>query len=498
MKGAEARRAARNAGAIAAASILSRGLQFGWQLILVPGLGPIAFGIYGAVSSFIQVGTSVASFGIGPIYIRDIARHPEQAGKYLTSTLFIQTILSFLAYLGITAAAYLGGYEESVRLFVALAGLNLMIDTLGNMCNDLLLAREQMVKTSVVTVCHIILLITLAGIGLASGYGILGVYIGSMIAGIVRATAFWILVRREGVRLSWPLDRSIALPLLLNGAPLALSSFLSLLYQHVDKLVTNRYLGDADTGYLTVAFVIIFGVVDILSTTVLTALYPLMARSYGDGHSPMFGFIVEKLTFYTLILCLPITLVVSLFSAQIMIPLFGEKYAPTAAVLSVLMWYALVMMTGNTVQQAFLVKNQQRRLLVIRAIGLIINIALLFVFLSQVGVVGAPIASIGAESTVFVLFLFNFRAAGWDLRPLLPRFARLIALGLLTALVMLLLRGVQPVVGMVVGVAVYAAGVFLFRVLANDDWDLLYRLVAAMPGGSLIRRYWHRDTQVNW
>src|SRR5574337_917454 len=97
ISGAEARRAARNAGAIAAASMLSRGLQFGWQLILVPGLGPVAFGVYGAVSSFIQVGTSVASFGIGPIYIRDIARQPEQAGKYLTATLFMQTILAFLA-----------------------------------------------------------------------------------------------------------------------------------------------------------------------------------------------------------------------------------------------------------------------------------------------------------------------------------------------------------------------------------------------------------------
>jgi hypothetical protein len=60
------------------------------------------------------------------------------------------------------------------------------------------------------------------------------------------------------------------------------------------------------------------------------------------------------------------------------------------------------------------------------------------------------------------------------------------------------LRDVQPVVGIVVGLAVYTAGVFLIRILANDDWDLLYRLVAAMPGGNVVRRYWRRDVQVNW
>jgi O-antigen/teichoic acid export membrane protein len=495
--GAEARRAARNAGAIAAASLLSRGLQFGWQLILVPGLGPVAFGVYGAVSSFVQVGSSVASFGMGPIYIRDIARYPEQAGKYLTATLFMQTILAFLAYLGVTAAAFLGGYDESVRFFVALAGISLLIDTLGNMSNDLLLAREQMVQTSAVTIAHIVTLITLAGIALASGYGLLGVYVGTMIAGTLRAAVLWLLVRRAGVRLAWPVDRAIATSLLVNGLPLAVAAFLTLLYQHVDKLVTNRVIGDAETGYLTLAFVIIFGVVELLNTTILTALYPLMSRSYGDGRNPLFGFIVEKLVFFTLLICLPVTLLISLFSGVI-IPLFGDKYAPTVAVLSVLIWYALVMMTGNPIQQAMLVQNRQRRLLVIRFCGLVLNIALLAVLLPQFGVIGAPIASICAESAVLTLYLFNFRAVGWNARELLPRVLRLAVLGALTALVMLALRNVHPILAIAAGLALYTVGVLTIRLLAADDWDLLYRLVAAMPGGSFMRKYWRRDTRINW
>ncbi|MCX9079615.1 MAG: oligosaccharide flippase family protein, partial [Candidatus Methanoperedens sp.] len=82
--GEEARRAARNAGAIAAASILSRGLQFGWQLLLASALGPARYGIYGAVAAFIMVGSAIPNFGMGPIVVRDVARYPEKAGKYLT------------------------------------------------------------------------------------------------------------------------------------------------------------------------------------------------------------------------------------------------------------------------------------------------------------------------------------------------------------------------------------------------------------------------------
>jgi len=498
ISGAEARRAARNAGAIAAASLLSRGLQFGWQLILVPGLGPAAYGVYGAVLAFVQVGTSIPAFGMGMIVIRDVARHPDRAGKYLTATMVMQTVLALLAYIGVNAAAALGGYSLEVRAFVAIAGLNLIIDILGNMCNDLLLAREQMLTTSAVTIAHIIVLIGLAGLGLASGYGLFGVYIGTTVAGILRTTALWVLAFRAGIRPVWPLDKVLARGLFLNGAPMALSSFLGLAYQHVDKLVTNRVIGDKETGFLTVAFIIIFGVVELLNTTILTALYPLMSRAYGDGKNDLFGFMVEKLSFFTLVLCTPITLVISFFAAPLTVPLFGEDFRPAASVLSVLIWYALIMMAGNMFAQGLLVQNRQRRVLLIRASGLGVNLVLLIMLLPIMGVVGAAVASVGAEIVVLGLYLYNFRAAGWDIKRVAPRVGRLIIVGVVSALAMLFLGGVHPIIGIIGGLLVYIAGVLVLNVPAADDWDLLYRLLAALPGGGLIRKYWRREVTVNW
>lgn len=494
---ADARRAARNAGAIAAATLLGRGLQFGWQLVLVPGLGPIAFGIYGAVSAFIQVGTAISTFGVPPILIRDVARRPDQAGAYLTSALYIQTTLALLAYIGLNLIAALGGYDLSVRVFLAIAGINLLVDTLGNMCNDLLLAHEKMVATSAVTIVHIIALIGLAGLGLACGYTLFGVYLGVLAAGVIRAALLWILAWRSGIRPRWPLDWHIAWPLFANSAPWAIGAFLSLAYQQADKLLTNRLIGNAETGYLAAAFIILFGVVELLNTTLLTALYPLMSRAYGDGNSALFGFLVEKLTFFTLLLCLPLVLALSLFAAPVTVPLFGEDYRPSAAVLSVLIWYALLMMVGNGMGQAMLVQNRQRKLLVIRAVGLGVNLALLALLLPRLGVVGAPLASIAAESCVLALISRSFHTPGWDIHRLVRQMARAALAGAVAAGIMLLLRDV-PALGIVVGLTSYGAAVLLLRALRDDDWDLLYRLAAAMPGGSLIRRCWRRQVTVNW
>jgi O-antigen/teichoic acid export membrane protein len=494
---AEARRAARNAGAIAAASLLSRGLQFGWQLIFTRALGPELFGVYGTVGGFLQIGAAIVMFGLSPIVIREVARRPDQAGKYLTAMMVIQTVFGLLALIVLNSAAALGGYSEIVRVFLALAAVNLIVDLFGNVCFDLLLAREQMVMTSIVSILHIIALIALAALGLLAGYSLFGVYAGVTVAGILRAAALWWLARQDGIRPVWPFDRSLARPLLVNSAPLAFTAFLSLAYQQADKLLTNRFIGNTQTGYLVAAFIIVTGVVELLNTTVLTAVYPMMSRAIGDGKNQQFGFLVEKLALFTLVICLPITLLISLFAAPLS-AIFGPRYAPAAPVLSLLIWYALVMMTGNMLQQAMLAQNRQRRLLAIRATGLGINLILLAVLLPRLGVIGAPTASLTAESCVFALYLVTFRAAGWDVRRVLPGAFKLIVAGVLAASGMVLLREIHPLFGMLTGVVIYVVGVLLLGVLASDDWDLLYRLAAALPGGHIIRRYWQRDVTVNW
>jgi O-antigen/teichoic acid export membrane protein len=362
------------------------------------------------------------------------------------------------------------------------------------MCNDLLLAQERMLASSVVAVGHIALLIVLAALALFQGYGLPGIYAATIVAGLIRAAMLWGLVLRGGVRPVWPFDRTIALPLLLNGAPLALSAFLALAYQHVDKLMTTRLLGPAQTGYLTAAFVIIFGVVELLSTTVLIAVYPMMSRYTGDT----FGFIVEKLTFFTLLISLPIALTLSIFAREITLPLFGPNFAPTADVLRILIWYAAVAMTVNVVAQAMVVQNRQRRLLILRAGGLGFNILLNALLILRLQVIGAALASLTAEVLVLALLLPGFRAAGWDWRRLLPPVLRLLALAAAVALLMLLLGAVHPLLGMLAGLLAYGGGIVGGLVLRSDDWDLIYRLVAAMPGGALLRKYWQRDVAVNW
>ena len=70
---------------------------------------------------------------------------------------------------------------------------------------------------------------------------------------------------------------------------------------------------------------------------------------------------------------------------------------------------------------------------------------------------------------------------------------RLALVGIVVVGIVLALRAVHPLIAALVGVPVYVALVLLSGAVARDDWDLIYRLVTAMPGGALIQRHWKRE-----
>lgn len=497
LSGAEARRAARNAATLAVARIVSSGTLFLWSLILGRLLSEFDLGVYGTINSLYGIGAAITAFSLSQIVIRDVARQPQLAGKYLSATLVLQTALALFAYVTMNGAASALGYDENLRALTAVACLSLFIDMFGNMCYDQLLAQERMVTSAIIDLAQVVARIALAGLALWAGFGLLGIYAVTLLTGSLRSVLLWAMLLKTGVRPSFPINWAIARPLLINSAPLALSAFINMTYVQIDKLMTTSLLTEADTGHLTLALTFIIGVVEVLSTTVLIAIFPMMSRVYRPDHAEnaTFFFMVEKLSFFTLLIGLPLGLLFTRFSSDLIVPLFGPNWLPTADILHTLIWYAVLTMVVNVFAQAMMVQNRQRHYVAIRAGGLVFKLALNLVLLPRIGVIGAALASVLAEALVLALVA---RAAHLQWGALLPRLFRLGLAAAVTFAVMALLGTVHPLLGVAGGLITYAAAVLLVGVLAADDWDLLYRLTAAVPGGALILRYWHRDVTLNW
>jgi len=150
-------------------------------------------------------------------------------------------------------------------------------------------------------------------------------------------------------------------------------------------------------------------------------------------------------------------------------------------------------MTNNALVQGLMTQNRQRRVLLNRVCGLVVNLVSLLLLLPTFGVMGAPLASVIAESVVAALTLLTFRAHGWDRRQFLLQIGRLALWGAVVAGVMWAAGSLNPYLGIIVGVIVYAAGLMFLPILRSHDWDFLYRLLSALPLGGMVSRVWKRE-----
>jgi O-antigen/teichoic acid export membrane protein len=490
---AQARRVTRNLAALILASVLSKGVLFVWQLALGRWLGLSDYGIYNTVLGVLAVVGPLASLGMGLIVIREVARQPAQLGLYWAAALGWQTLFGGLAYVVALLGGLLAGYSPAILAYIALGGLSLLIDLFGSTANDLLLAQERMVTTALVEVGHTALRVALALAAVLAGWGLLGLYAVTLLSSLGRSLLLVGLNLRLGARPRFPVPPALRRRLLASSAPLALAAMLNLAYQHADKLLTTAILGERNTGFLGPAFLVSFGVVELLNTTVLVATYPLMSRNYADPLArASFGHLVEILGRFMAVIGAPIALAFFAYGPLLVGLVYPAEFAPSGQVLRLLILYTWVTMVVNVLAQGLLVQDQQGYTLRARARSLALNVVVSVSLLLATGDVrGAVLATLAAELLLGAQLLARFRSEGFELRRFLGRSGRLLVAAALGGALMLALES-APLLGAGLGLLAYGLAVLALRAIDPGDWDFLEGLAAHLPlaglWAALLRR----------
>ena len=105
-------------------------------------------------------------------------------------------------------------------------------------------------------------------------------------------------------------------------------------------------------------------------------------------------------------LCIAYGLFITIFSKQMLIVLYGNKYINASPVLVVLVWYSAFSYFGS-INNMHLVAGGKEKLIPIKTgIGTVLNVFLNLTFIPHFGAVGAAIASLMTQ--IFTNFIINF------------------------------------------------------------------------------------------
>jgi O-antigen/teichoic acid export membrane protein len=370
-------------------------------------------------------------------------------------------------------------------VLLSLAALSLLINALGNVCHNQLIAAERMDLPAVISVVHVASLVGLAATALWMGSGLWGLYVATLAAGVLRSGLYWLALHSAGRASIGPLDRTTLRELFQNGFPLAVMSFVTLCCLHIDKVLATALIGTQAAGYLAAAFVVSFGVMELLNTTVLVALLPVMSRFAEESKEGLYR-AIGKLSLLAMILGLPVAVLVSLLATPLCTWLFGGRFLPTADALRILIWYTCLAMVGNVFSQGLIVQNRQKQLMVLRTRGLILAVVLNVVLLPRLGIVGAALAALISEAIVLSVMVGSFRLSTDWWRRIEVRSFRLALATLGLAAVTWWLRALHPAVAALAGVPVYAVLIYGTGAIGPEERDVIRRLLSSMPSGRML------------
>jgi O-antigen/teichoic acid export membrane protein len=318
-------------------------LRVGTLMVLARLLDPKEFGLVGMVTAFTGVLNLFRDFGLSTATVQRATVTDEQI-----STLFWINVAAG-AILGLLLSAFapvISSFYHEPRLFwvTIVLATGFLFNAAGVQHSALL--QRQMRFTALAMIQVISLVVSTAlGIGLAvAGYGYWALVVMSVILPLVSTACFWLATswiprmprRRVGVR-----------PLIRFGGTVTLNSLVVYLAYNLDKILLGRYWGAEVLGLYGRSYQIITIPTDNLNSAVGEVAFAALSRVQDDPKRLKSYFLKG----YSLVVALtvPITIIIALFSHDLVMVILGAKWNDAAAILQLLAPSILIFALMNPV-----------------------------------------------------------------------------------------------------------------------------------------------------
>ena len=318
-------------------------LRVGALMVLARLLDPKEFGLVGMVTAFTGVLNLFRDFGLSTATVQRATVTDEQI-----STLFWINILAgvILGLLLSASAPIISSFYHEPRLFwmTIVLATGFFFNAAGVQHSALL---QRQMRFTALAMIQIISLVasTALGIGLAvAGYGYWALVIMSVTLPLVSTACFWLAT-------SWipgtPRKKVGLRPLMRFGVTVTLNSLVIYLAYNLDKILLGRYWGADVLGLYGRSYQIISIPTDNLNSAVGEVAFAALSRVQDDPKRLKSYFLKG----YSLVVALtvPITIIIALFSHDLIMVILGARWNSAATILQLLAPTILIFALMNPV-----------------------------------------------------------------------------------------------------------------------------------------------------
>jgi O-antigen/teichoic acid export membrane protein len=363
--------------------------------LLIRHLHQAGFGRYVTALSIATIAAGLTEGGVNTIALREFAsRAGRERDAAMANMLGIRLLLSAVGLLGAVAFAAAVGYNGTIVIGTAVAGVGLTFQVVQTLVSVPLqgtmrlgwVAAADLLRNAITTL--LIIVLVLAGAGIVP-----------LLAVITPACLAALLLTARLVRGSMPLRPSVRFaafaPLLRETFPFAVAIALSSVYFRVTVVVMSLEATALQTGYFSTSFRVVEILVG-LPVLVVGAAFPIVTRAVRDDPE-RFAYATRRMFELSVLVGVWLALMMVLGARFATDILGGQAAAPAAPVLRI--QGLAVMGTFVAVACGFplLSLGRYTALLLANVLGLAVTLAVSLSLVPVLHAQGAAIATVAAE-----------------------------------------------------------------------------------------------------
>ncbi len=358
-------------------------------------LGPDQYGLMNYVISYVFLFQTFAVFGLDNIEVREEARHPEQFRTILGTAFCLRVFFALIAMAAVVLTAW--QYEASTYTFavICLYSLSILLSSFNVIRNYFiaLVQNEYVVKTEINrTLVGMVIKVAMYFAGLSLTWFMVAYTFDY----VLLAGGYIVSYQKKIGRLGeWKYDRDCCRLLVHESFPLMLTSAAVMIYQRIDQVMIGKLINNESVGYFGTASRIV-EVLIYVPMMLAQTIAPVLARCRERSEADYFKK-AQQFMDISVWLSLLLGVATSLASYWIIVPLFGEKYAPAVVILQVMAFKAASVALSNTAGTMLVVEGLQKWAICRDLFGCVVCVGLNLWLLPKYGFLAAAFVAIASN-----------------------------------------------------------------------------------------------------
>jgi len=426
--------AATNAGWLIGERILSGLLAITVTAAVARHLGPAGFGVLSFALSLVLLFGTFWTLGLSGLAIRELVREPDRESELLGTILGLRLlggIVAVAAALGLTVVL---DTDAQTRLAVGILIVGVLtlyaFDGIDFWLQAQVRSRNAVIARSAALVIASAVNIGLIVVGAPLVLFVVAAALEYALAGVGLVLVYIRLGGRPG---TWRFSTGLTRRLLGASWPLILSGLANAINLRVDQLMLGTMVGPEAVGIYAAA-ARLSEVWYFVPVAIAASVFPAMVRAHAGDRVAFQGW-MGRLYDLMVALALPIAIVVSVLSVQLIFLLYGNGYAASAPILAIHVWAGPFVFLGAALSRWLIAEDRLRFSLVRHGAGALVNVGLNLVLIPPLGGVGAAISTLVsyAVASLGACFLYPpLRPQAWAMVRALGLPLRVIAAGFRT------------------------------------------------------------------